>query len=94
LLLSLVVAIVAMVARDGAYEFLTIAQTRGRSLLAAVLSPVSTVTGFAVTIVGVGPVINHGITGRSLAVIGAILVTDFADGYVFTFLGRRIGAAK
>ena len=92
-MLTLVLAVVSMMARDCCYEFLTIAQTRGRSLLAAILSPLSTLTGFAVTIVGVGPVIQHGLTPHSAAVLGVILVTDVVDGYVFTALGRRIGTA-
>ena len=93
-MIDIVAAILAMVARDAAVEFNTIAQVRGRAALSAVLSPLTTLTGFAVTILGVGPIINHGVTPHAAAVIAVILATDAVDGLVFTQLGRRIGTAK
>ena len=87
-------AVLSMIAKDAAVEFNTIAQVRGRAKLSAVLSPITTLTGFAVTGIALVPVSNHGVTQQTVAIVGAILITDMFDGYIFTWLGRRIGTQK
>ena len=91
---AMAVGVIAMVCRDAAVEFQTIAQVKGRAGLAALLGPVSTLTGIAVTVVGAGPVIQHGLTPHAGAILASILATDVVDGYVFTKLGTRIGGKR
>ena len=93
-MIAIVAAVLAMIAQDAAIEFNTIAQVKGRAVLSAILSPLTTLTKIAVTVLSTGPVILHGVTPHAVAVIFAVLVTDAFDGYVFTWLGRRIGSAN
>ena len=89
-MLPFLLAIIAMICRDASVEFMTIAEVRGNAALAAALGPATTLSGIAVTVLGAGPVIQHGITLHAVAVLSVILATDVVDGYVFTKLGRRI----
>lgn len=88
--LSLLIAVAAMISHDAVVEFLTIAEVKGRAKLSSALAPLSTLTGFIVTAAGVGPIINHGVTVKSATIVAALLVTDALDGYVFTRMGKRI----
>lgn len=91
-MLTVLLAAAVMIANDGLVEFRNIAQVRGNAKLAAVLGPLASLAGIAVTCVGAGEVIKHGLTPHTLAVLAALLAADTFDGYVFTMLGRRIKA--
>ena len=89
-MIQVILAMIAMVANDAAYEFRGIAQVRGDATLAAILGPIATLAGIAVTGLGAVNVAVNGITPQTIGVLVGILTMDVIDGYVFTRLGRRI----
>lgn len=89
-MLLILIACVSMAARDSLGTFLTIAEARGRPVLAGVLDGLCDLATIAVTVTGAGPVLEHGLNGQSLAVIAAMVATSTAGTILWTRLGSRI----
>lgn len=88
---SILLACGAMAARDCVGTLLTIAEARGRAWLAGTMDAIGDLASIGVTVVGAGPVIQHGVTGHAVALIGAMLLTSLLGTTLWTTLGRRIG---
>ena len=91
-MLSILLAVVAMACRDALSTFLTIAEARGRSVLAGALDAAGDLAGIGVTVVGAGTVITDGVTWHSVLIVAVMVVTSFAGTIAWTRIGQRIGA--
>jgi hypothetical protein len=89
-MIELILGCASMALRDMLGTFLTIAETRGRAVLAGSLDALFDIAQFASIIFGTGLVIKDGITWHSATIIGAMCVTSFFGTILWTTLGRRI----
>ena len=87
---SILLACASMACRDCLGTFLTVAEARGRAVLAGVMDALGDLAMIAVTVLGAGPVIEHGVTAHSVLLIVCICVTSFAGTVLWTSLARRI----
>lgn len=91
-MLDIVAACGSMVLRDGVGTLLTVAEARGRALLAGVLDALGDLAGIAVTVFGAGAIITHGFTAHTAVLITAMCLTSLVGTTGFTTLSRRIKA--
>lgn len=85
----LVWAALAMALKDGCGTLLVIAQARGRAVLAGLLDAAGDLAQVLVVLFGAGQIIEHGMTGMSVAVLVTIMLTSFAGTVLWTRLGTR-----
>jgi hypothetical protein len=90
-MIALLLACVSMAARDCIGTFLTVAEAKGRALLAGSLDALFDIATIATTVCGAGPVIRDGLTVHALLVIGSMLIVSFVGTTCWTTLARRIG---
>ncbi len=83
-------AALSMCAKDGAGTLLVIAEARGRSVLAGALDALGDLALIAVTVTGAGQIIEHGVTGRSIAVVAVIVFVSFWGTLFWTRVGTRL----
>lgn len=87
---TLLAAAAAMAFHDAIQVLLTIAEARGRALLAGLLDSCIDVAKIPVMVFGAGEVITHGWDIRAISVIGTMAATSFATTGASTWWGRRI----
>lgn len=92
-MLTLLAAALAMAARDCLGTFLVVAESRGRPWLAGFLDAAGDLAGIAVTVLGAGQMLLHGLTGRTLALLAVILTTSLLGTALWTRLAQRIKSA-
>lgn len=91
-MLTLLLACVSMTLQDLLGTFLTIAETRGRAVLAGAMDAGGDLAKQFVTIFAAGTVIKHGWTTHSMLILAAVMATSFFGTTVWTRLGQRIKA--
>ena len=80
----------AMAVKDFFATLLMIAESEDRRWWAGVLDGASTVAGVALTVLGAGTVILHGLDGRSVAIVGGMLAADVLGTPLWTAVGARL----
>ena len=85
--LAVLLAAVAMAVKDFFATLLMIAESEDRRWWAGVLDGASTVAGVALTVLGAGTVILHGLDGRSVAIVGGMLAADVLGTPLWTAVG-------
>lgn len=93
-MLHVMAAMVAMTVRDFLGVFLTVAESRGRAKLAGLMDALGDLASIGVTVLGAGPVIQHGVTPYTVVLVACICVTSFFGTVVYTRLANRIKAAS
>ena len=88
--LAVLLAAAAMAVKDFFATLLMIAESEDRLWWAGVLDGASTVAGVALTVLGAGTVILHGLDGRSVAVVGGMLAADVLGTPLWTAVGARL----
>jgi hypothetical protein len=89
-MLALLWAALSMAAKDLLATLLTIAESRGRALLAASFDASNDIAALFVTVYGAGEVVLHGYTLHTISLIAVIAVTSFVGTYYWTRLGKRL----
>jgi hypothetical protein len=83
-------AALAMALKDMLAVFLTIAEARGRAVLAGTCDALGDLANIAVVLCGAGQIIEHGLDGRSLEVLVVICCVSFCGTIVWTKVGTRL----
>lgn len=83
-----------MAVRDAFGTILTIAEARGRAVLAGVCDAAGDLAGVFVTIFAAGQVIIHGWTWHSIVVLAAVMITSFVGTMFWTRVGRKIKVSE
>lgn len=78
-----------MALKDMLATFLTVAEARGRAVLAGTLDALGDLANIAVVLCGAGQIIEHGMNGRSLEVLVVICCVSFCGTVVWTRLATR-----
>ncbi len=86
----LLYAVLSMALKDCAGTLLTVAEARGRAVLAGVLDATGDIATVLVTLFGAGQVVLHGWDTRSIEVLVAIMITSFCGTVIWTKVGRRL----
>lgn len=93
-MVAIVLAVVSMAVRDCLGTFLTIAEARGRAVLAGACDALGDLASIAVTVVGAGTVITHGLSAHSLLVIAAMTITSFVGTLYWVRVGTHLMPAQ
>ena len=92
---NVLVACLSMALRDSLCTGLTSAESRGKALLSGALDALCDLAGIVVTVAGAGPVLQHGLTGSTAILLGAMTATSFVGTSISTKLcSRLIGSEK
>lgn len=89
--LAILAACAAMAARDALATFLTVAENRGKALLAGAFDALGDLATIGVTALGAGQIIIHGLTTRTILLLAAMTATSFAGTALWTRLAQHIG---
>jgi hypothetical protein len=87
---AILLAMVSVAAKDAFGVLSTIAMARGRALISGSLDVGYEAAFIFTAAFGAGPVIKHGLTPHTLAVIAAILATAFVTAALSTRYGNRM----
>jgi hypothetical protein len=82
-------AALSMGVKDMLATFLTIAEARGRAVLAGTCDALGDLANIAVVLCGAGQIIEHGLDTRSLEVLIVICCVSFAGTLTWTRLATR-----
>lgn len=88
-MLSIILAVVAMVFRDSVVTMLTIFQAKGKGNLAGLFGAVADIASALVTLTAAGYVIQHGWSGQAIAIFLAVMITSYCTTRFWTNFGRR-----
>lgn len=92
--MTILLAVVAMALTDAFGTFLTVAEARGRAILAGACDAAGDVTGkFLLPVYGAGVVIKHGWTPHAILTVGCVMGVSFLGTAYWTRLARRIRGA-
>lgn len=91
-MVALLAAGAAMAVRDALAVFLVVAEAKGRAWLAGILDAASDLASIAVTVVGAGAVLTHGIVA-SLPVLAVMCTVSLFGTTLWTKLGTRMRTA-
>ena len=93
-MLAILAACFSMFLRDGLGTMLTVAEARGRPVLAGAMDALGDLANVAVTVLGAGAVITDGLTAHTVLLLACICITSFLGTTGWTKLSQRIGDAK
>ena len=85
----LVGAALSMMAKDALGTWLTIAEARGKAVMAGALDAASDIAVILCTVFGAGQVILHGLTVRTLETLAVMLCVSFVGTICWTKLGTK-----
>lgn len=85
----LLYAALSMGLKDFLATMLTIAEARGRALLAGTCDALGDLANIAVVLCGAGQILEHGLDGTSLEVLAVITLTSFCGTVTWTRLATK-----
>ncbi|MHB1950247.1 MAG: hypothetical protein ACYCQK_02080 [Acidiferrobacteraceae bacterium] len=89
-MLTILAACLSMAVRDALATVLTVAESRGRAVLAGSMDALGDVAGLATTYFGVDALLTNGLSAHTLLLIACIAVTSFGGTVFWTRWARRI----
>lgn len=89
-MLSVLLACLAMTARDALGTGLTVSEAHNRAVLAGFFDAAGDLAMIAVTVLGAGVVLEHGLNGHAIVVLSAMTITSFFGTLGYTKLANRM----
>lgn len=93
-LINLVIAIVAMAAKDCVGTLMVVAESKGNERLAGHMDALGDLAQIACQVVGAGSVILNGLTWKSAAIITAMVITSDIGTAYWTHVSKRIKSSS
>lgn len=87
---TILLACVCMTVKDLLATTLTVAESRGNAVLAGAMDASGDLAQIAVTVLGAGEVIEHGLSTYSVVLIAALVFTSFWGTLVYTWAADRL----
>ena len=90
---TILAAMLSMAARDCLGTYLTVAEARGRAVLAGVMDALGDLASLAVSYFGIDALITRGLDAHTILLLGCVCVTSFCGTTLWTRLARGMKAA-